>query len=377
MADERCVFPGDAESHSGAAAGRTPGRWLNAETAERLLRGESLDNAVEPAARDEAERLAKTLGALSVDPPSSAELPGEAAALAAFRKVRVERGAALTASGTGARAAGAHAVDAGLVRIGAPGHRAPRPRRGRGRPVRFGLAAALAFGMAGGVAVAAGTGMLPFSDDEPGPGVSASAAASSDRPLSSPSPEAGIEGEPTPGGSTGGSADPGGSRDDAGGGESTAPGSDGDSRPGGFGTWWNGAASACRDVRDGKTLSSDQRRDLEGFAGGSTHVWKYCKDILANTSASRDTDGQSGQDGRQDSGSEQDDNGGQGSQGGDDESHHGAPGGRGNDHRQNGGFSTPSPTATPSPGSSDAATLLPRHAATSPAPSPSPSYSTL
>ncbi|MDV9173534.1 hypothetical protein R6V09_25965, partial [Streptomyces sp. W16] len=89
MADERSALPGDAP--------RTPGRWLDRETAELLLRGESLE-AVDPAARDQAERLARTLGALSVEPTSGkTELPGEEAALAAFRAARtgndVERSA--------------------------------------------------------------------------------------------------------------------------------------------------------------------------------------------------------------------------------------------------------------------------------------------
>lgn len=68
MADERSAFPGDPESAGGFAAGRTPGRWLDRETAELLLRGESLE-AVDPAARDQAERLARTLGALAGNPP--------------------------------------------------------------------------------------------------------------------------------------------------------------------------------------------------------------------------------------------------------------------------------------------------------------------
>lgn len=50
-------------------------RWLDRATAEILLRGESLE-AVDPAVRDRAERLAGTLGALSVPPvPTSGELP--------------------------------------------------------------------------------------------------------------------------------------------------------------------------------------------------------------------------------------------------------------------------------------------------------------
>ncbi|MGN5379921.1 hypothetical protein ACQ4WX_29970 [Streptomyces lasalocidi] len=40
-------------------------KWLNRETAERLLRGESLE-VVDARARDQAERLSRALGALSV-----------------------------------------------------------------------------------------------------------------------------------------------------------------------------------------------------------------------------------------------------------------------------------------------------------------------
>ncbi|MGV9450701.1 hypothetical protein [Streptomyces sp. NPDC003635] len=122
-------------------------RWLDRETAERLLSGEPLD-AVDAADRDQAERLAKTLEALTAEPPpTSAELPGEAAALAAFRAARADTSAPL---GHPPRP---HASDAGLVRIGARGRGTRRPLWGR--PLRLGLAAALAVGMVGGVAVAA------------------------------------------------------------------------------------------------------------------------------------------------------------------------------------------------------------------------------
>ncbi|WP_405647698.1 hypothetical protein [Streptomyces sp. NBC_00019] len=422
--------------------------WLDRETAERLLRGESLDNAVDAADRDDAERLAKTLGALSVEPPmSSAELPGEAAALAAFRKAQANRGTAATrthpapgatptaptpspgaASGQtlSADAAGhaspaadfghtlsgsapghapsaspsGHAVsaatsghdrsvspsghprsadasrrgpsaapgggpstDAGLIRIGAPGHRALRSRHRR--HVRFGVAAVVAFGMVGGVVAAAATGVLPkpFGEDGPRPGASVSAAVTPDRPLVSPSPDGAAEGEPTPEGSAGASPDQGTPRSDAGGAPSADP--DGHGRTGGFGSWWDGAPSACRDIRDGKRLSTDRRRALEGLAGGSTRVWKYCNDVL------KTSDGQAGpEDDRRDSDKDQD------GPGGDDESHHGAPGGNdqgndGNDHHQNGGLSTPSPSP------SDDATLQPKRAAAVPEPSPNPSYSAL
>ncbi|MFD7342996.1 hypothetical protein ACFV9K_01585, partial [Streptomyces pharetrae] len=107
-------------------------RWLDRETAERLLRGESPD-AVDPAARDQAERLAETLGALSAPPPpTSEELPGEAAALAAFRKVRAERDEERAALAEPDRT---RPADAGLIRIGARagdrGANGRRPRRPR------------------------------------------------------------------------------------------------------------------------------------------------------------------------------------------------------------------------------------------------------
>jgi hypothetical protein len=344
--------------------------WLDRETAERLLRGESLDNAVDDAARDDAERLAKTLGALSVEPPmSSAELPGEAAALAAFRKAHADRAAAAAGHTSPPAAASSTPVghtpstDAGLIRIGAPGHRAPRPRHRR--PVRLGLAAVVAFGMVGGVVVAAATGVLPkpFGEDEPRPGASVTAAVTPDRPLVSPSPDDAAEGEPSPDGSAGASPDQGTPRADAGGAPSTDPGSGEQGRTGGFGAWWDGAPSACRDLRDGKRLSTDRRRALEGLAGGSTRVGKYCKGVLETS------DGRDGrEDDRNDPGKDQDDSGGQD---GDDESHDGASGGHGHGHHPNGGLSTPSPSP------SDDTTPQPKRAAAVPEPSPNPSYSAL
>ncbi|MER5601995.1 hypothetical protein ABT085_33535, partial [Streptomyces sp. NPDC002265] len=65
-------------------------RWLDRETAERLLRGEPPAPAVDATARDRAGQLAEALGALSTAAaaPNSTELPGEAAAVAAFRAAR-------------------------------------------------------------------------------------------------------------------------------------------------------------------------------------------------------------------------------------------------------------------------------------------------
>ncbi|MFI7500280.1 hypothetical protein ACIBVL_17610 [Streptomyces sp. NPDC049687] len=260
-------------------------RWLDRETTERLLRGESPTDAVAPAAREEAERLARTLGALAAlgaEPfPADEELPGEAAALKAFSEARAARP---VAEGRAALS-GAGAVDAGLVRIGGrfrqKGHGGSR----WGRPVRFGLAAALAAGMVGGVAVAAGTGVLPspFDGAEPVPGVSVSAAASPDRPLLSPSPGASGDGTEAvkPDGGTGG-------RDTTG----KAKGSeDSTAAPGAGGDWPEGVASSCRAVRDGRTLDSGRRRILEGLAGGSSHVSAYCADVLGTDSGTGDREG--------------------------------------------------------------------------------------
>ncbi|WP_405782939.1 hypothetical protein OG512_28505 [Streptomyces sp. NBC_01378] len=193
-------------------------KWLDRDAAERLLRGEPLE-AVDAATRARAARLAGTLDALAVTRVDGGELPGEAAALAAFRKAR-ESGAQEPGSATpkarharprGAlapvsslhgpvghendanantnAAIGGHAgSDVGSVRLARPDARPVR----WGRPVRFGMAAALAGCMIGGVAVAAGTGVLPSpfgGRGEPGPAASVSAAASPEQPLTSPSPD--------------------------------------------------------------------------------------------------------------------------------------------------------------------------------------------
>ncbi|MFD5161683.1 hypothetical protein ACFWMJ_26980 [Streptomyces hawaiiensis] len=259
-------------------------RWLDRETAERLLSGEPL-GAVEGAGGDQAEHLARTLGALSATPPlTSDELPGEAAAMAAFRKVREERADAAAALPATGRQGAAEVADAGLVRIGTPGDRGPavgrRPRWAR--PARLALAAALAAGMVGGVALAAGTGALtaPFGGDEPGPGASVSAAVTHpERLLVSPSPSDAPQGGSTPDDapnapSTGGSGtrDRDEERDDA------AP--EPDDRED-HSVDREEIISACRDLRDGKRLDPDRRRALRE-AAGDLRLRKYCKGVLSS-----------------------------------------------------------------------------------------------
>ena len=339
-------------------------RWLDRETAESLLRGESLE-AVDPAVRDQAERLAKTLEGLTVEPPpGSVELPGEAAAMAAFRAARSDVRAERTA--TGRQAAPSPPPDAGLVRIGGPA-RSERGSR-RGRSARFVLTAVLAAGMVGGVAVAATSGVLPtpFGHDRPNPGTSVSAPASPPSPLVSPSP-GGSQGEPTPDGSSGtptGPAIPPGSSGAA----SSAPGTGADSRNG-IG-WWRGAPSACTDLRAGNDLGTGRRRALEGAVGSSDpqRVRTYCKRVLALTEGGSrhgkgdDRDGKGdGQGDQNGPGGEHGQGGDQGDQGGDDDGHGILPG-------VGGTGATASPSYAP---------LLPRQLIRTPTVSPSPTLSAL
>ncbi|MFI8350406.1 extensin [Streptomyces sp. NPDC085596] len=255
-------------------------KWLDGETSERLLRGEPL-GTVDAGARDRAGRLAGMLGALAAQgSPALGELPGEKAALAAFRDARV--------TVPGERAYG-YGGDAGVVRIGAP---APVARRSRwGRPVRLGLAAALAAGTLGGVAVAAGSGVLPgpFRHGAPRPGASVSAAASPARPSgpASPAPSPGTSGTPdvTPGAPAPDDSDveAGGGGTDGATGRAEPPASGEPShRPGA--RWW-AATAACRDLRDGREPEAGNRRALEGLAGSPTRVKAYCRAMLAAVDA--------------------------------------------------------------------------------------------
>ncbi|AKJ11206.1 hypothetical protein ABB07_14585 [Streptomyces incarnatus] len=301
-------------------------KWLNRETAERLLRGESLE-AVDASARDQAERLSRALGALtSQTAPAADELPGEQAALAAFRKAREAagtEGSTADRAGDTARSS-APGADAGLVRIGTPARTGiPARRRPRwGRPVRLALAAAVAVGTVGGVAMAAGTGVLPtpFGPEHP---ASSSSSVSAD-------PSSGSALASVPQGTPGATVSPGAPSGSAGThpgasgaavgpgdhtGKSTPPGSgDPSGTPGGR---WKDAASACRDIRDGRELDAGRRRALENLAGGSARVSRYCKAVLATVDS---VDGATG-------GGKGDDKGdkgkGKGSGQGDDEGHPG------------------------------------------------------
>ncbi|WP_406342885.1 hypothetical protein [Streptomyces sp. NBC_01578] len=319
--------------------------WLDKDAAERLLRGEPVD-PVDGHARTEAVRLVAALAAAAREArPAAGELPGEAAALAAFRAVPR---AARTRGRSETRAAQptGHATQSsepeqmgqpgrgvrpglpetlGAIRIG-PASSAQFPsssssgagmrsRRWR-RPLRFGLAASLAGCALGGVAVAAGTGVLPGpfgGHANPLPASSVSAPASpgelgsgptSDRtpvpPPASPRPDT----SPDPAGPSasgdgtrrgdGGANDrdgrggtdgkDGGYGDDVDAAPRSADGTARDSTSGGgqggtSGKWLGRTVRACRDYREGD-LDADRRRRLVVMARGAGNLDRFCKRVL-------------------------------------------------------------------------------------------------
>ncbi|CAL9473106.1 hypothetical protein SUDANB145_02869 [Streptomyces sp. enrichment culture] len=267
------------------------GGWLDRETAERVLRGDPPTG--DPVARARAERLAASLATLAASaPPAGAELPGEAAALAAFRAAHAERAGA---AGAPAPAGGRDTSGAPLVRIGGRDGDARRARRPR--PLRLGLAAMLAAGAVGGVAVAAGTGALVPFGGAPEPASSASAAVTPDRPLMSPSPPGVPQREDTDGSATAPAGEDPSAREDGGAtGQDPGTGADGDTGtdtdlgssgaddPADDGTAVReGLAGSCRDLRTGQQLDRTRRRALTEAAGGSARVRAYCARLLAGS----------------------------------------------------------------------------------------------
>ncbi|MEV0782957.1 hypothetical protein AB0I52_08215 [Streptomyces sp. NPDC050423] len=309
--------------------------WLDKEAAERLLRREPVDPA-DGQPEQEAERLAAALDAAARSArPATGELPGEAAALAAFRAVpraaagtrsasaRAGRGTAAGLDGTGETGMlapvhiGRAASGSGS---GSAGFRGARPSHWS-RPIRFGLVASLACCAIGGVAVAAGTGVLPgpFGRHAPSPATSVSAAASpeelgsglttDDGTPEPPSGSASTESVPPktpesarPGGkSTAGPGSSGptapatdgatgtgphdgtanGSSDSAGGtdGDGDGAGKPDTSQDGTSGAWYAKTLKACRDYRDGK-LDDDRRSRLEALAKGARNLDRFCDRML-------------------------------------------------------------------------------------------------
>jgi hypothetical protein len=274
-------------------------RWLDRETAERLLRGERLGAEDPGPARD----LARMLDSLSAGPAgpaadSTAGAAGEDAAVAAFRSARAAR--PVRAVRDARLATGADAPDT-------PG--AARPvrdltRRGRAAARhRFVLTAALVTGVVGG-GVAIGGGLHGFVSGDGAPagsvatGVPLPTGTSTPVPLGSESPAAGLPGgvlsgitggvgvRPSPGGEDRGSSDdtghedapgaagPGDGKDDEDG-AGNGPGSpDGRSAERGHGKR-ESLREACRDHLAGRPLTAEQRRRLEA-AAGSAGVAAYC-----------------------------------------------------------------------------------------------------
>ncbi|MEU9091185.1 hypothetical protein [Streptomyces sp. NPDC048428] len=346
--------------------------WLDKAAAERILRREPVDPA-DGRLRQDAERLAAALDVVArTARPATGELPGEAAALAAFRAAR--RPTARTASAPAAppRAARASGTDGSTesesgmlapVHIrsagsgtasGAAGSRGPRPMRWS-RPIRFGLVASLACCAIGGVAVAAGTGMLPgpFGRHAPAPATSVSAAASPEElgsgltaddetsapPPGSPGGDTATSGKPGSG-RTGGpesgrpDGDGGTTDEDAGGdgtgdnrsggtgdapsdgadatqGESSQDGQAGDGTSGGTGgktlTWYAKTLKACRAYRDG-TLDDERRSRLEALANGARNLDRFC-DRMIDQADGTSGDGTSGGDGKNGDGQSGNDSG--------------------------------------------------------------------
>ncbi|MFF1694245.1 hypothetical protein ACFVXC_11545 [Streptomyces sp. NPDC058257] len=358
-------------------------RWLDRDAAERLLSGEPIDGT-DPHRREQAARLAEALAALAADDRAgsvvpadiSSELPGEAAALAAFRAARdPEARAASTRVGAGE-----------TVHIG---RRVEPPRPAPwARPLRYGLAAVLAGCMIGGVAVAAGTGVLPSPfghHDAPGPAASASSVASPE-PLASPpgdrsgSPD--VEPDDVTTTPEGPSTEPGSSAPppEAGNSEGPSKGGAGTTKPGAGDPqreneakgWYRKVVVACRDYRSGN-LQGEKRRRLEEAAKGSQRVTEFCGRVLYGSGSDRENNGggnyggNAGGDGKNDDGDHEGDNG----DGDGDGSNGDGSNGDGNDHWGNGGGtllppvdapSVPHPTPTPSPtptGSYSARPVLP------------------
>ncbi|MFS0692423.1 hypothetical protein [Streptomyces nitrosporeus] len=279
--------------------------WLDADAAESLLRGEWTEPAGAHGLTG-ARELEAALRALRAPCPPGAGLPGEEAVLAAFREAAAGRAGAARTAGAGHPDSLAH-----TVRIGVP-HQGPARRRPRwSRPLRYGLAVSLAGCALGGVAVAAGTGVLPvpFGDRvSPVPASSVSAAATPEElrakppgappsarssgspdapaPTADPDPSGpGEDGRESPRDGFGGGVDreragDGGRGGGAGGdgpGHSPEPstGPPGKDPAGVYGKWVQG----CRDHRAGR-LDGESRRRLAELARGEKNVERFCDHLL-------------------------------------------------------------------------------------------------
>ncbi|MCX5012160.1 hypothetical protein OG765_14315 [Streptomyces sp. NBC_00555] len=306
-------------------------RWLDRAAADKLLRGEPVEPvgpAADPRARREAARLRAALDSLAQTAPAASaagELPGEAAAVAAFRAAHGTTAASASSAPSAVRTGTARSREP-LVDLGrAAGLRVPAPRRARA--VRFGLAAALASVAVGGLAAAAGAGLLdPSGRDTAGPGPAMSVSADGDptagddsgastlSPQLRPTPlrdgtdpaasagtsqPPGTDGYTAPGGDTFGGTSPGtsttGGTGSTQGGKDHKDGQDGtfrtDGTPDGSGDGSTSrdrdqdrenqrrAVDLCNDYRAGH-LNDDRRERLSRLAKGLARIPYYCEALL-------------------------------------------------------------------------------------------------
>ncbi|MFE2186943.1 hypothetical protein [Streptomyces sp. NPDC059455] len=346
--------------------------WLDDSAAERLLRGEPVEG--QPAAPDgrgdqsyaDAERLAAVLSAAAGAGRTAAlsdasALPGEEAAVAAFRAARVEVDA-----------------EAGSVAEVAEMDMARRPHRIRRfrerqprlrRPLRAGMVAVVAGCTLSGFAVAAAAGVLPTpfgqSDHTPGPSVSMSNGGSGG---DSAHPEISQDGgttSPDPSGSGDNDASDVGSNGAQGGTVPSDPEHDGKGKNGksngssqgqpGVPNW---ALSVCHRYLDSETglgaeLDKKSLKKLTKEAGGASAIHGYCTQVLAddgtgNTPRSDESTGSGGDSGGTDSGNGGGSNGGSGSGSGSGDSAGSDSGGdSGGDPGKDGGDGDPVPPPPP------------------------------
>jgi hypothetical protein len=273
--------------------------WLDKETAERLLCGEPVEVAGEHA-RTQAELLSGALCDLTgVAYANSVELPGEAAALAAFQQERAASGRRRKAAATGAEGTGdGHLLD--TVRLGpalrtAPGHPF-------GHPLRRGLGAAVAVCALCMVAVVAGTGTLkaPFvSKRDPLPAASVPGAGTRapealmtrdvtpgpGGPARTPATDGPFPGRPDSAGSAGDSGT--GSGADGKGNQAVGQsgvGFPGNNSPRGgvpdtAGNWYAQTIDLCRDYHSG-AIDLKRKDDLESAVKGAKGAKHFCDRVL-------------------------------------------------------------------------------------------------
>ncbi|MEV7416391.1 extensin [Streptomyces sp. NPDC089919] len=268
--------------------------WLDGAAAEKLLSGEPVLPGDGHPGRPGAARLAHALDSLVPAARPEAELPGEAAALAAFRAARTADTQAREAAEPTVRLAPTAPAGAVELRPLTGPVRAPR-RAGAGRrPLRLGLAAAVAGLTIGGVAAAATTGLLPGQEVRAGAGPSATVSVLPSQEFSRVAPEpTGGTGErfgtrrlpdPPVTGAPSGTTGPEATATAGTGTPSEQPepkktgGTDAGGTTGGGAEARRRLIDNCKDLRAGH-LDGIRRTDLEGAARGD-RVERFCDRLL-------------------------------------------------------------------------------------------------